>query len=304
MGSKILTTVLLCLAAILFVGAIGRSIPYLDERADRYFRDTTADAALAYATVRGVNAVVSVLKESELHVSPAGVGLSIAAGQILDPIDDLTERLSLVLVTALVSLGLQKLVMEIGQQAPPALLALVTLLLIIPLWLKGVRRILLFDRLLKLATLLVILRLLLPVSSFFSDAVYQSLLKDDMIAAKTQLAALSAEQEVIGGFDSPDEVGIIASFTTSARAKMESARDLYRRIAQSGDDIINALLLLTTLYVSLFILQVIVIPVGTLWLMILLIKSLFTGSSVVIADPVIPMITQRERQGNGNKEKK
>ncbi|MBE0584189.1 MAG: hypothetical protein IH612_10585, partial [Desulfofustis sp.] len=245
--------------------------------------------------------------ESELHVSPAGVGLSIAAGQILDPIDDLTERLSLVLVTALVSLGLQKLLMEIGQQAPPALLALVTLLLIIPLWIKGGRRISLTDRLLKLAALLVFLRLLLPVSSFISDTFYQSLLKDDMIAAKTHLAALSADQELIGGiggFGGPEETGLIASFTASAREKMESARILYRRIAQSGDDIINALLLLTTLYVSLFILQVIVIPIGTLWLMILLIKSLFAGSSVVIADPVMPMISQRKRQGNGEKEER
>ncbi|MCB2218134.1 hypothetical protein [Desulfofustis glycolicus] len=277
MARKLLLTGVLCLAALLFSGAVDRAIPYLDDRADRYFRDTTTDAALAYATVRGVNAVVSVLKESALEISPAGVGLSIAAGQILDPIDDLTERLSLVMVTALVSLGLQKLIMEIGQQAPPVLLALVALLLIIPLWLRDGRRIPLTELLLKFGAVLIALRLLLPLSSLVSDTLYQSLLKDDMVAAKAQLSALSAEQQVIGGFDSPEGSGIISSFTISAREKMEGARDLYRRIAESGDDIVNALLVLTTLYVSLFILQVIVIPITTLWLLIVLIKSLFSG---------------------------
>ncbi len=299
MARKLLLTGLLCLAALLLTGAVDRTIPYLDERADRYFRDTTTDAALAYATVRGVNGVISVLKESALEVSPAGVGLSIAAGQIFDPIDDLTERLSLVLVTALVSLGLQKLIMEIGQQAPPVLLALVALLLIIPLWLRGGRRLPLAGLLMKFGAVLIVLRLLLPLSSLINDTFYQSLLKDDMIAAKTQLSALSAEQRVIGGFDSPEGSGIISSFTTSAREKMEGARTLYRRIAESGDDIVNALLVLTTSYVSLFILQVIVIPLATLWLLIVLIKSLFSWPWHTTPGP--PALPSTTAMGEGNR---
>jgi hypothetical protein len=306
MARKLLLTGVLCLAALLFSGAVDRTIPYLDDRADRYFRDTTTDAALAYATVRGVNAVVSVLKESAVEVSPAGVGLSIAAGQILDPIDDLTERLSLVLVTALVSLGLQKLVMEIGQQAPPVLLALVALLLIIPLWLKGGRRIPLAERLLKIGAVLIVLRLLLPLSSLVSDTLYHSLLKDDMVAAKIQLSTLSSQQQVIGGFDGTEENGIISSFTTSAREKIESARNVYRRIAASGDEIIDALLVLTTLYVSLFILQVIVIPIATLWLLIMLIKSLSAGSAYAATVPaaVLPNTSVVSRNNGANDGKK
>lgn len=306
MARKLLLTVMLCLAALLFSGAVDRTIPYLDDHAESYFRDTTTDAALAYATVRGVNAVVSVLKESAVEVSPAGVGLSIAAGQILDPIDDLTERLSLVLVTALVSLGLQKLVMEIGQQAPPLLLALVALLLIIPLWLRGDRRIPLAERLLKLGAVLIVLRLLLPLSSLVSDTLYHSLLKDDIVAAKTQLSSLSSQQQAIGGFDGTEESGMISSFTTAAREKMESARNIYRRIAASGDEIINALLVLTTLYISLFVLQVIVIPIATLWLLILLIKSLSVGPVYGAAKPAaslpdISVMGRKESPSDGKK---
>lgn len=286
MGRKCLLTGLICFIALVFYGAADREIPVLDERADRYFKDTTTDAALAYATIRGVNAVVSVLKESQLELSPAGVGLSIAAGQILDPIDDMTERLSVVVVTALVSLGLQKLTMEIGRQVPLVILSFVMLLLIVPVWFERSNRCNLVNWVLKLGALLLVLRLLLPVSSLLSDGLYQNLLKDEMFAAKKQLAVLSTDQEAIGGFGPPAQTGFIASFSQTAREKIDAARDLYQRISENGEEIIDALLRLTTVYVSLFVLQVIVIPVAMLWLMVLLVNSLFRPRPAAL--PLLP----------------
>jgi hypothetical protein len=44
---------------------------------------------LTYATCRVINASVSIVKESSLQLEPAGVGISLAVGQALDPIDDM-----------------------------------------------------------------------------------------------------------------------------------------------------------------------------------------------------------------------
>lgn len=107
-------TILLLLSSIALYFLSGIKLPVLDTNADGYFEESIKGATLAYASVRGVNAVVSVLKESEIEVSPAGVGVNIAAGQILDPIDDMTERLSDVMVASIVSLGIQKIGYEIG----------------------------------------------------------------------------------------------------------------------------------------------------------------------------------------------
>ncbi|MFH2059122.1 MAG: hypothetical protein ABIJ59_09500 [Pseudomonadota bacterium] len=98
----------LLLAIVLFVGS-GAKIPVFEANTDLYFQDAIKKAGLAYATCRIVNASVSILKESSLKLEPAGIGVSLALGQALDPIDDMTERLSDVLVTAITSLGVQDL---------------------------------------------------------------------------------------------------------------------------------------------------------------------------------------------------
>lgn len=79
-------------------------LPFLDSNADEYFESAMSKAAVAYGTTRVINASISILKESEVHAEPGGIGISIAAGEILDPIEDMTERVSDVLVTAIVSL--------------------------------------------------------------------------------------------------------------------------------------------------------------------------------------------------------
>lgn len=70
-------------------------------------------AGVAYGVCRVVNASVSAIKESQIQIEPAGLGVSLAVGQVLDSLDDMTERASDILVTAIVSLGIQKIVYEL-----------------------------------------------------------------------------------------------------------------------------------------------------------------------------------------------
>ncbi|MFN2286765.1 MAG: hypothetical protein ABR578_00385 [Chromatocurvus sp.] len=72
----------------------------------------SADRALiatgtAYAAARGINALVSVMQGTEVHA----VMLTIAAGEVLDPVNDLIERLSTLFLFALGSLALQKILL-------------------------------------------------------------------------------------------------------------------------------------------------------------------------------------------------
>ena len=82
------------LGAVLLFLSPGLRLPVLDEQADAYFRSAITKGGLSYATCRVINASVSIVEESSLHLQPAGVGVSLAVGQALDPLDDLTERVS------------------------------------------------------------------------------------------------------------------------------------------------------------------------------------------------------------------
>lgn len=52
-----------------------------------------------------INATVSVIQQSSVQLEPAEIGLSLAVGQIADPINDMVEKLSNVLVMSITSLG-------------------------------------------------------------------------------------------------------------------------------------------------------------------------------------------------------
>lgn len=146
------------LAAVLLFFSPALRLPVLDEAADAYFKTAITKAGLSYATCRVINASVSIIEESSLHLQPAGVGVSLAVGQALDPIDDLTERVSDVLVTAVTSLGVQKIAYEIGISLAPPALAVFLLTLSLLLWFGNDRIKLVQKTIMRFALLIVIAR--------------------------------------------------------------------------------------------------------------------------------------------------
>ena len=136
---KIIQSSVGVMIAILLFFSSGLKLPVLDTMTDTYFRESIAKAGVAYATCRVINASVSIVKDSSLQLEPAGVGISLAVGQALDPIDDMTERLSDVLVTAITSLGVQKLAYEISVSFAPPMLSIFLFALSILLWCENER---------------------------------------------------------------------------------------------------------------------------------------------------------------------
>lgn len=85
-----------------------------DRMSEAYLDRAMTQAVTAFAIARGINAVLSVAKGSEVSVQPLGVGVTIAVGEVLDPVDDLIERFSWVMLVAIVALGVQQLLLALG----------------------------------------------------------------------------------------------------------------------------------------------------------------------------------------------
>ena len=79
----------------------------LQSQSDEYVTEALQSGAIVYATARGINGVVSFMQGTEL--SPAF--LTFAVGEFLDPVNDLIERFSGLLMLALGSLSLQKILL-------------------------------------------------------------------------------------------------------------------------------------------------------------------------------------------------
>lgn len=84
--------------------------PDLDQRAETYLAEAITDNLVIYATARSLNALISVIQSIELSVS-LGAGVAVNFGEILDPLNDLIERFSALVLYGLAGLGIQKLVL-------------------------------------------------------------------------------------------------------------------------------------------------------------------------------------------------
>jgi len=278
---NILLTAALLLLSGVFYFASSVNLPVIDSKADHYFSEAIKKATIAYATTRGVNAVVSVLKESEIGMTPAGVGVNIAAGQILDPLDDMTERLSSVLVIAIVSLGIQKIAMEVGYAVSFKTISFLLPLFIVPLWLNKNWANLFVSPLVKIIAIVFVLRIFLPISSVGNDFFYQQFLKEQMEYSKEKLAVVSANYETMSLFDAQESDGLwskIKEATKGLELKAKELKEIFSSITENLGDIIDSLLKLTVLYVTLFIMQVIVIPLFMLWILLKVVDKIFSAN--------------------------
>tara|TARA_R110002049_G_scaffold209651_1_gene380562 strand:+ start:1640 stop:2335 length:696 start_codon:yes stop_codon:yes gene_type:complete len=67
-----------------------------------------------YAVLRGLNAVISMAQGTELAIEPMGVGLTLTPGELLDPLNDMIEQVSTVLLVASASIGIQKIILDLS----------------------------------------------------------------------------------------------------------------------------------------------------------------------------------------------
>lgn len=94
---------LIALVALPVLGWLG----ILDRVSTARLDGSITTAGLVYGTARGINALVSLLQGTEVNAFL----LTFSIGEVLDPINDLIERFSLVILIALGSLALQKILL-------------------------------------------------------------------------------------------------------------------------------------------------------------------------------------------------
>lgn len=279
-GRKLLRLFLaFAIAALLLVLPV-KEIPDLDDRSSEYFISAIVRAGVAYATCRTVNAAVSVLQESTLQVEPAGVGVSLAVGQILDPINDMTERVSSILVMVVVSLGVQKLIYEIAIYCVPLLLA-VLLVVAGCLFLFDGRKVALLRRHIFMLMLFVsVFRFFLPLSAFCGDILAERFFNPQIAVVRENLAVGTKGIEELCNLSLPEVDGVMGTIENSASFLKEKSAAFRRALAVTSgnmEDLVQNLLNLAFLYVGFFVVQVVLLPLGFFWILYRLAISFFSA---------------------------
>jgi hypothetical protein len=153
-------------------------------------------ALVTFALARTLNGVISVAQGTELAFEPAGVGVVLSAGQILDPLNDLVEQFSDLTLLAVTSLGLQIMLGEMfASVAVNVALSVAVVTSMIFLWWRPTRFKAVGPALLRLTLAFLFLRFAIALVTFGTGLVDEHFLAQREEASVAVLSQTSARAE-------------------------------------------------------------------------------------------------------------
>jgi hypothetical protein len=189
------TALLLCALALSWWGA-------LDEAASARTHAALERALVTFALTRTLNGVISVAQGTQLAFEPAGVGVVISAGEILDPLNDLVEQFSWLTLLAATSLGVQIMLAEMfATTAVNAVLSAVVVLSVAALWWRSDRHAAIRSAVLRLAAGLLFVRFAIVLATLGTGLVNEHFLTQREEAAVGYLS--QTRQKIEATTDAP-----------------------------------------------------------------------------------------------------
>ncbi|MBK9595443.1 MAG: hypothetical protein IPO57_08825 [Rhodocyclales bacterium] len=237
------------LLALLAVAVVCAWLRPLDDLAGAQAQAGFKRAVASFATARALNAVISVVQGTELSVQPLGVGVTLTPGQMLDPLNDLVERFSDLMLAASVAFGVQLLLLEMGAHWGMSLaLTLVALAWAWP-YIKRKQSPALLTRVL---VALLLVRFIVPAAGMASDVVYRGFMQAQYAAGQQGIEQAS------------QAIGALAPADGAADKKWWQ---LDRHIQQLGDTIDQTVEHAIRLIVV-FLLQTLILPLLVFWILL------------------------------------
>lgn len=270
------------LAALVAIAIVVSSFSSVDRIAEREYDSLFERALITFALARTLNGLISAVQGTELALQPAGVGVTLTPGEILDPVNDLVERFSWIMLGATLSLGVQQVMLDIGQwwgiKLLVALAGLAWLVYGLYRSREGAGRAgSLNDFLLRTLILVLFVRFAVPLAIIANEAVYTLFLEPRYLESTQVIDSAGAGIEQItseaeGAPESEPDEGFFDSlgrtFDSTAHSLNFSQKVEY--ISERASDLIEHLLQLSVV----FIFQTGILPIVFLWLFLTLLKRL------------------------------
>lgn len=145
----------------------------LDSQATQQIDAGLKRGLITFASARTLNAAISVAQGTQVAIEPMGIGVTLTPGQVLDPINDLVEQFSNLMLVACVALGAQKIFINVGGYWPVSLLLTIAIfgwsyfyfrLKQPPIYLS------------KLIVVLLMIRFAIPIVTIGTDLLFQKFL--------------------------------------------------------------------------------------------------------------------------------
>lgn len=226
-------------------------------------------ALIVFGSAKALNAVISLAQGTEINL-PFVV---VAVGEVLDPINDLVEQFSLIMLASLVSLGIQKILLNFVSNDFFNLTFIISILVFnIFLFLKFKNIESIKNMALKLTLILLFLRFSIPFIAYLNEYSYDYFIKPQYNIEQLNETILNTKDEISKiNLESVEEKE--SGFFEKFRQKFdmtfyEKKVDEYKDAVDSSSDNIVDLIIV-------FIFQTILLPLFYLFVFYILLKKLF-----------------------------
>jgi hypothetical protein len=247
----------------------------IDSRAGQSVDAGLKRALVSFATARALNAVISVAQGTEIAVQPAGVGIIFSPGQILDPVNDLVEQFSHLMLSASIAFGIEKVLLSIGGHGLVSLaLSLVALGWIalylrrkpVPAWLG------------RFLMILLMARFALPLVVIGSDFLFQHFMQSDYQISQQGIDTVSGQLETLNppAPATPNEAGLLEKLKGWA-SQPSDLKTRYHQLKQAAEQATERIITLMVI----FLLQTLVFPVALLWVLWGLVRKIIERPAIL-----------------------
>lgn len=272
MRKKSLVTILLLLVVVL---SLSESFDVKSsEQLDAAFKRSLVTFALA----RGLNGLVSVVQGTEVSLTPAGVGVNFAVGEIVDPINDMVERFSWVMLMSSVSLGAQEMMLHLGKTPFfKAVFTLSALLFLLLYWKPKFRTGRWYDWSLKALLLLTVLRFSVPFLVMINTFVYEQVLAENYQRSSEVVLETSEEmkdmiEEAKSDQQRTKEKASEAPWYTldslNINKRYEAYKERLETMTERFIEKFNTAMESIIALITIFIINSIIVPLLVLWLFV------------------------------------
>lgn len=271
----------LALSCFLFLLLFLSFTQSIDRQAEEPLENSFNRALITFGVVRSINAVISVVQGTEVAIEPAGVGVILTPGQILDPINDLIERFSWIVLAAGTSLGAQRILIGIGTTSLAQLIVVVAGgLLFLSLWAPKLLPTPWRSLVYRLSLTVLLLRFLIPIVVLMNELVYDSFLDDQYQSSFELLEQTEQEVQALQAAENTeiptetddgifDAIGRLYDRTTQSLNVSARFSEYETKLENTSEQIINLIVV--------FILQTLVFPLLFLWLAVKFGSALVSG---------------------------
>lgn len=247
----------------------------LDERGSEYTQTGFKRALATFALARGLNGVISVAQGTEVVLQPVGVGVTLTPGEILDPVNDLVERFSWVMLASTTSLGIQEVLLEmVSWPVFSLVLAGLGLIWLVLVWQHRGDAAIRSLWISRLMVLMLLIRFSIPLIAMGSEGAYSLFLADRYSQAVGQLEETIDEVDALNNTLDADTTLVDRAKSWVSRTKEKLAvgerMERYRAsVANASENAVNLIVV--------FVVQTILLPLFFFWFFIKVIRNLFVG---------------------------